>query len=209
LRGANLSNCRVYGVSAWNVATDGEIQSNLIITENNEPAITVDNLEVAQFIYLLIHNQKLRDVIDTIGKKAVLILGCFTPERKAVLDALRNELRKWNYIPILFDFEKSDNRDLAETISTLAHLSRFIITEITAVQSIREELQAIVPNLPSVVVHPIIHEGDYEYAMFEHAKRYPWVLPVYQYESQELLIAALPDIVQAAEKKVMELRPNS
>jgi hypothetical protein len=32
-------------------------------------------LEVAQFIYLLLHNEKIREVIDTIGKKGVLILN--------------------------------------------------------------------------------------------------------------------------------------
>ena len=45
----------------------------------------------------MLHNQKIRDVIDTITSKAVLILGRFTDERKAVLDALRDELRKRNY----------------------------------------------------------------------------------------------------------------
>ena len=35
--------------------------------------------------------------------KTVLILGRFTAERKAVLDALRDELRKRNYLPILFE----------------------------------------------------------------------------------------------------------
>src|SRR3712207_8248172 len=50
--------------------------------------------------------RSIRDVIDTVGKKAVLILGRFTPERKTVLDDLRDELRKRNYLPILFDFDK-------------------------------------------------------------------------------------------------------
>ncbi len=73
-------------------------QLNLIITPPEEPTvITVDNLEVAQFIYLLLHNEKIRHVIDTITSKVVLILGRFTPERKVVLYALREELRKRNY----------------------------------------------------------------------------------------------------------------
>ena len=42
---------------------------------SDEPDITVDNIEVAQFVYLLLHNEKIRDVIDTIGKKGVLLLA--------------------------------------------------------------------------------------------------------------------------------------
>jgi hypothetical protein len=83
----------------------------LIITPSNEPEITVDNIEIAQFIYLLLNNQKIRDVIDTITSKVVLILGRFTPQRKAVLDALREELRRRDYLPILFDFDKPASRD--------------------------------------------------------------------------------------------------
>ena len=111
LTGADLTGCRIYGVSAWGLKLEGTKQQNLVITPADEPEITVDNIEVAQFIYLMLHNQKIRDVIDTITSKAVLILGRFTDERKAVLDALREELRKRNYLPILFDFDKPRSRD--------------------------------------------------------------------------------------------------
>ena len=104
LTGADLTGCRIYGVSAWGLKLERTKQQNLVITRKNEPEITVDNIEVAQFIYLMLHNEKVRDVIDTIAKKGVLILGRFTDERKAVLDALREELRKRDYLPILFDF---------------------------------------------------------------------------------------------------------
>jgi hypothetical protein len=40
----------------------------------------------------------------------VLILGSFKAERKAVLDALRGELRKKKYSPVVFDFEKPASR---------------------------------------------------------------------------------------------------
>jgi uncharacterized protein YjbI with pentapeptide repeats len=75
LDGANLTGCSVYGISAWNVKLTRAQQLDLVITQPNEPVITVDNLEVAQFIYLLLHNEKIREVIDTIAKKVVLILG--------------------------------------------------------------------------------------------------------------------------------------
>src|SRR2546426_614142 len=125
--GATLSNCRVYGIAAWNVELKGATQNNLIITPDDEPIITVDNLKIAQFIYLLLNNAEIRDVIDTIARKAVLILGRFTPERKVVLDALRETLRTHGYVPIVFDFDKPRSQDLTETVTTLAHLSRFII----------------------------------------------------------------------------------
>ena len=91
---ANLTGCRIYGMSAWDLNLEGVRQADLIITRRGQPEITVDNLEMAEFIYLLLNNERIRHVIDTITSKVVLILGRFTPERKAVLDALREELRE-------------------------------------------------------------------------------------------------------------------
>src|SRR5262249_604953 len=76
LTSADLTGCRVYGVSAWSLKLDSTTkQQNLIIGNNDEPTISVDNIEVAQFIYLMLHNHKVRDVIDAITSKTVLILG--------------------------------------------------------------------------------------------------------------------------------------
>jgi hypothetical protein len=105
LEDAILTGTKVYGISVWDVKLQNTVQTSLVITPH-EQEITVDNLEVAQFIYLLLNNSKIRHVIDTITSKAVLILGRFTPERKTTLDALRDALRSHNYLPILFDFEK-------------------------------------------------------------------------------------------------------
>jgi hypothetical protein len=186
------------------VQLEGAEQLNFVITPEDEPVITVDNLEVAQFIYLLLNNAKIRDVIDTIGKKAVLILGRFTPERKAVLDAMRDKLRRRNYLPILFDFEKPASRDLTETISTLAHMARFIIADLTEPSSLPKELEAIVPTL-AVPVQPVMEGVARPYAMFPDYWKYSWVLKVYRYESQEGLIAALEDkVIAPAEVKVRE-----
>ena len=60
LTGADLTGCRIYGVSAWGLKLEGAKQQNLVITHENEPEITVDNIEVAQFIYLMLNNQKIR-----------------------------------------------------------------------------------------------------------------------------------------------------
>ena len=66
---------------------------------------------MAQFIYLLLNNKRIREVIDTITSKLVLILGRFTTERKVILDALRDTLRARNYLPVVFDFDKPASRD--------------------------------------------------------------------------------------------------
>lgn len=187
-RSANLSGAYIYGISAWDNQTDGAIQKDLVITKPHEPIITVDSIQIAQFIYLLINNKNIRDAIETIGKKAVLILGRFTPQRKVILDAIKDELRRKNYIPILFDFDSPNNRDVTETVVTLAHLSKFIVADITDAKSIPQELSSIVTHLPSVKVKPIILSSEHEYGMFEHFKRYPWVLSLETYDSKEDII---------------------
>src|SRR5262249_30361536 len=101
LKGANLTGCVIFGISSWDVKLEGAIQANLVVTTKGTP-ITVDDLEVAQFIYLLVSRQKLRNVITTLGEKAVLILGRFT-ERRELLDRTADKLRSLGYLPMIFD----------------------------------------------------------------------------------------------------------
>ena len=104
-----------------------------------------------------VYGGEIRDVIDTIARKAVLILGRFTPERKAVLDAIRDELRnKYGYAPIMFDFPKPNSKSYRETVSILARLSRFVIADITCAKVIFQELEIVVPHLTSVPIQPIL-----------------------------------------------------
>ena len=140
---------------------------------------------MAQFIYLLLNNANLRGVIDTITSKVVLILGRFTEPRKAVLDGIREALRHRNFTPVVFDFQKPATRDLTETIATLAGMARFVVADITDAKSIPQELMAIVPQFPSVPVVPIVLSSQTEYSMFEHFKRYPWVLSLRVYEETD------------------------
>jgi hypothetical protein len=121
----------------------------------------------------------------------VLILGRFTKERKVVLDAIREELRRRDYLPILFDFKGPTSRDTRETVSTLAHMARFVIADISDARSIPAELESIVPQLPSVHVQPLILDSQYEYGLFEHIMRYPWVLETYRYNNQKTLLASI------------------
>lgn len=209
LTGANLDDCRVYGIAAWNLKLQDAQQTNLIITKLGEPDVTVDNLEVAQFIYMLLNNAKIRDVIDTVAKKGILILGRFSPERKAVLDAIREKLRQLNFVPIMFDFEGARTKDFTETVKILAGMCRFIIADITMPKSSPLELGAIVPDFMIPFV-PIIREGEEPFSMFSNLQnKYDWVLDVLEYKDAEQLVAVLEKaVVEPAIRKESELLPR-
>ncbi len=205
LQNANLTDCAVFGISAWRVELKGANQSNLRISRKHEPTITLDNLQLAQFMDLLLHNEKVREVINTITSKVVLILGRFTRERKAVLDAIREELRRHDYCPVMFDFEKPASRSFTETIRTLAHMARFVIADITDAKSIPQELQAIVPTL-RVPVQPLLLSSQREYGMFGDFRGYHWVLELHHYDDAQSLLRSLPPkVIAPAEAKAKEL----
>jgi uncharacterized protein YjbI with pentapeptide repeats len=205
LQYADLSGSHIYGISAWDLNLENTTQKDLVITPKDELAITVDNLEIAQFIYLLLHNKKIRHMI-TVTSKAVLILGRFTRERKAVLDALREELRRYDYVPILVDFDKPTDRDFIETIMTLAGMSNFVIVDITNPKSSPLELQATVPDYMIPLV-PIIEQGELPFSMFADIEgKYEWVLNTLEYDSVENLIQLLePAVIEPALLKYNEL----
>ena len=209
LTDADLTGCRIFGLSAWDVELNNHTtQDSLIITRKGEAEITVDKIEVAQFVYLLYRNhEKIRDVIDTIGKKGVLLLGRFTEGRIKVLERLREELRRLRFVPMVFNFDRPVTKDFTETVRLLANLSRFVIVDITNPRSTPLELQATVPDY-MVPFAPILQEGEQPFAMFvDLQNRYDWVLqPVIAYPTVDRLIEVLEDkIVRPAEAKFNEL----
>ena len=207
LADAVLTGCRIYGGSAWDMKLEGTKQNDLVITRRGEPEVTIDNIEVAQFVYLLLHNEKIRDVIDTVGKKGVLLLGRFTESRIAVLDRLRDELRKRGYLPIVFNFDKPVTKDFTETVRLLAGLSKFVIADITNPKSSPLELQATVPEI-MVPFQPIIEHGEKPFAMLQDLwiKHRDWVFEPIEYSSVDRLIETMDaEIIGPAEARFNEL----
>jgi len=77
---------------------------------------------------------------------------------------------------IYLSYSTLRNRDLTETVSTLAHLARFIIVDLTDPSSAPYEVatiipQTVVPVQPLLSSQPLIVEGKaegrHEFAMFE------------------------------------------
>jgi hypothetical protein len=158
-------------------------------------------------VHLLLHNDKIRSVIDTVGKKGVLLLGRFTEGRIAVLDRLRDELRKRGYLPIVFNFDKPETKDFTETVRLLAGLSKFVIADITNPKSTPLELQATVPEM-MVPFQPIIQEGEQPFAMLQGLwiRHREWVFEPIEYPSVDRLIETLDtEIIGPAETRFNEL----
>jgi uncharacterized protein YjbI with pentapeptide repeats len=210
LDGANLVGCRVYGCSVWDIRGEPASQKDLLISSKGDGDITTDDIEVAQFIYLMYDNKKIRTVINSITSKGVLILGRFSPpERKAVLDGLRDKLRTFNLLPIVFDFDRPADKDYTETVQTLAGMSLFVIADVTSPKSTPLELEATakqfkIPFLPiidtSVDQHPFAMLVDLQ-------KNYHWVLQTLEYDTKQKLLDNIKvAIIDRALKKHNELR---
>lgn len=201
----DLSNSRIYGISVWDSTFDSlSHQENLIINSVSDSEITVDSIEIAQFIYLIINNSKIRNVIDTLTSKVVLILGRFQDDRKEILNSIKIKLREMNYLPILFDFEKPASRDYIETISTLAHLSRFIIADFSDAKIVLEEVPHVVRNL-SVPVQPIINSSQKVPVTLKNLQKFPWVLETFEYSNYFDIETGISDkIIESLEKKYIE-----
>ena len=86
-------------------------------------------------------------------------------------------------------------------------MAKFVIADITDAKSIPQELMAIIPNLPSVPVQPLLAESKPVYGMFDHFFGYPSVLPILVYKSQDELLAQLASkVIEPLESKLSELR---
>jgi hypothetical protein len=203
---ATLSGCRVHGTTSLNVNLDGAVQEALCITPYEQPAVTVDHLEVAQFISLMLDHQHIREVVQALTSRFVLIIGCFAVEREVVLDALREELRQHEYAPVVMNFENPASGDLTEMISTLARMARFLIVDLTDVSNLPHELASIVPSLSSVTVQPLMEEGGSGPIWLQEWRQAPRILDLYCYPDLDELVARVKDcVIEPAESQASAL----
>jgi hypothetical protein len=56
INNAKISGSLVHAVNVWDLIGEFEEQRDLIITRDGDSVITVDNIKVAQLIYLILDN---------------------------------------------------------------------------------------------------------------------------------------------------------
>jgi uncharacterized protein YjbI with pentapeptide repeats len=197
----------VYGVSAWDVhIPDATRQSRLVIERtydlysdivaSGKVPMMVDDLELAQFIYYLSNHRKLRDTLNVLNAKGVLLLGRFQNGGLERLHVIREFLAGEGYLPMVFDFARPDGMSLTETVITMAGLSKFIVADLSGA-SVPAELQGIFTGLRK----PLLALGK-PYAMFRDVDDLTNIVEVSDVDITAANVAAL---VQANLSKLDEL----
>jgi len=219
LYGVKLKDAVVWGTAIWHASADERSEEFFVSNQELDPIdydlnwvkkpgnhLKLDKLELAHFLALVSDNDKIGELLRAAATRLVLLLGRFTGDQAEVLDQLRKVLPRYGYAPIVFDFEQDAGRDLIETVTTLAGLSRFIIADLTAARSTPLEAQAIVPDL-AVPFVPII-QGESPFSMFDALRRkYFWVLDPFEYRGTAHLISSLKrSVIGPAERMLARLR---
>ena len=161
----------VYGIAAWDLQTSADMkQSKLVIERTYElysdliqqgkVPMMVDDIELAQFVYYLSNHKKLRDTLNILNDRAVLLLGRFKDGGLERLYSMREWFQAKGYTPMIFDFARPDNLSLTETVVTMAGLSKFVVVDLSGA-SVPAELQAILNQIKK----PVLAFGS-PYALF-------------------------------------------
>lgn len=209
LDGVILSGSRVFGTSAWGIRGVIKEQLGLCITSSEEwePEVYVDDLEVAQFIYLLLNRKKIRHVINTVTRKGVLILGRFGDVGLDLLQAIAAWLRRpenGGYLPLLFDFPRPESKTYTETVRTLAGLARFVIVDLSG-PSVPQEINATV-DLHEIPFIPILEQNRKDWSMFRDFLVKERVLEPIRFTDQDNLLEKMAQEVIAPAEKLIEKR---
>jgi len=218
LSNAEISNCYIYGISAWGIKrNDLTKTSNLIITSmySESAKITVDDIELAQFISLVMDNKKISNLINSMRTKSVLILGSFDNKTKLVLDRIKEVIPNYNLIPIVFDFIPSEKQDLIETVKTIALLSSFVIVDLSIPAGQLHELASIVRDtyIPFATIanedsKQTIMLNEFKHQYWFRSDKFIYSLETYKEQIPSLLENEIIPWVKEINNRLAEERKN-
>jgi uncharacterized protein YjbI with pentapeptide repeats len=131
----------VYGIAAWDLQTSDEMkQSKLVIERTYElysdliqqgkVPMMVDDIELAQFVYFLSKHAKMRDTLNILNDRGVLLLGRFKDGGLDRLYSMREWFQHNGYMAMIFDFARgiplnSPYDEAGNVIETHEHAGEF------------------------------------------------------------------------------------
>lgn len=204
LNNCHFDSCNITGISTWSITYDEATRFSGLLASG----LQLDSLEVAQFINLLQDNKKLRAIIDTVTTKVVFILGRFGEETMPILNAISLEIKRRGLLPVIFDFDKPENRSFIETVMTVAHMAYFVIGDFTNARIILQEATEIVKGV-AVPFAPILRMGsDFEPITLSDLRvNHRSLLETFIYDDERHLMENLQNrIINPAIEKEKELR---
>jgi hypothetical protein len=156
---------------------------------------------------MLLHHEKARYEVFSITLNTVLVIGRFPEERKPVLTAVKEALRRGDYSPLVLDFHLPGSGDKNEIVKTLGRMSRFVVADLTGDLRIAQTLDAVVHFLPSIPIQPIGEAEREKPGPDSHYEKYRWVQPFWRFRDPGDLAARFgPEVIAPAEQKAAEIR---
>jgi len=160
LEQAILQECRLDDVTLSGIRHEGAVTANLALTPADEAAILVDDLEMVQLLETLLVTPRWRELIAPNALRMVLVLGRFPEWRRPHLEAIRDQLRKRHYAPVAIDLENPVGSKLRAVIGNLAHLARFIITDLAGSREFLSDIQPFALAFAELPLQAIMPEGE-------------------------------------------------
>lgn len=142
---------------------------SLIISKDS--LITVNDIEIAQIIYLILNNEKISNIITSMRTKGALILGSFDKDSMPVLTKLTEILSKHDLIPMIFYFKAPKAHRFMETVKTMVLLSRFVIVDLSKRSGQLYEIANLVKDV-KVPYTTVAREGAMVSGMLEDLHDY-------------------------------------
>lgn len=184
LQDARLIECHLSATYDENLRLDGAIQQDFVIGPGypKPSRILVDQFEVAQFFSYVLEHPTLSRMIQRIQLPVVLLVGNFSGERKAIAQAIKEELRQRRIIPMTFSVEDVVPPRLGELLAQLLRWVRFVFVDGTEAPLLLHELQQLLPDLPAVPMQ-LFWQGSAPEHVAEEIKPFPHILSPVVYTS--------------------------
>jgi uncharacterized protein YjbI with pentapeptide repeats len=202
----------VYGIAAWDLQTSDDMkQSKLVIERTYElysdliqqgkVPMMVDDIELAQFVYFLSKHAKMRDTLNILNDRGVLLLGRFKDGGLDRLYSMREWFQHNGYVAMIFDFARPDNLSLTETVVTMAGLSKFVVADLSG-SSVPAELQSIFTQIKK----PVLAFGD-PYTLFPDLADQTRVMTIEGDDSNLLagLEKSVPELEKLSAERLIQL----